>query len=107
MFLGFSMRIFYEDVRHPGRASIKYTISMRKKKLSTKKTILFTQKVKKYQGSYIAVAKDRIVASGKSAKEVSEMAKKILGPTQKIEAIYYIPTKKDLLTALCVFPIIK
>lgn len=73
---------------------------MNKESLSSQKTILFSQKVKKYQGKYIAVVKDKIIASGKSAKEAFELAKKILGPKKKIEGIYYIPTQKDLLTAL-------
>jgi len=80
---------------------------MKTKTLSTKKPIIiFTQKVKKYQGSYVAVVKNKIIASGKTAKEAFELAKKFLGP-KKVEGIYYIPTKKDLLTALCVFPITK
>jgi hypothetical protein len=68
------------------------------------KNIFFTQKIKKYQGKYVAVFKGKIVASGKNAKETFQMAKKILGPKKKVEGIYYIPQKKDLLTALCVFP---
>ncbi len=72
---------------------------MKKESLSTQSTILFSQKVKKYQGKYIGVVKDKIIVSGKSAKEVFELAKKILGPKKKIEAIYYIPAQKDLLTA--------
>lgn len=67
------------------------------------KNILFTQKVKKYQGKYIAVAKEKVVSSGRNAKEVFQSAKKILGQTKKVEGIYYVPQKKDLLTALCVF----
>ena len=66
--------------------------------------ILFTQKVRKYQGKYIAVVGKRIVASGRTAKETFEVAKKLLGP-RKVEGIYYIPQRKDLLTALCVYPI--
>lgn len=66
------------------------------------KNILFTQKVRKYRGKYIAVADDKVVASGKDAKETFGLAKKILG-RRKVEGIYYIPQKKDLLTALCVF----
>lgn len=79
---------------------------MKAETLSIKKPFFFTQRVKKYQGSYVAVAKNKIIASGKTAKEAFELAKKILGP-EKIEGIYYIPTKKDLLTALCVFLITK
>jgi len=67
------------------------------------KNILFTQKAKKYQGKYVAVAKEKVIASGRDAKEVFQLAKKILGPNKKIEGVYYIPQKKDLLTALCVF----
>lgn len=66
------------------------------------KNILFTQKAKKYQGKYIAVMKNRVVASGKNAKETYQLARKILG-TQNVDGIYYVPQKKDLLTALCVF----
>ncbi len=67
------------------------------------KNILFTQRAKKYQGQYIAVTKERVIASGRNAKEVFRSAKKILGPNKKVEGIYYVPQKKDLLTALCVF----
>ena len=66
------------------------------------KNILFTQKVRKYKGKYIAVFKDKIVASGKNAKEAFDLASTVLG-SKKIEGIYYIPQKKDMLTALCVF----
>ena len=69
-----------------------------------RQAIFFAQKVKKYQGRYIAVAGDKIVSSGKSAKEAFELATKILG-SKKIEGVYYIPSKKDLLTALCVYHI--
>ena len=68
------------------------------------KNILFTQKVKKYQGKYIAVVKNKVIGSGKNAKEAFEVAKKILGQ-KKVEGVYYIPERKDLLTALCVFHI--
>lgn len=50
------------------------------------------------------MAGDKIVSSGKSAKEAFDLAKEILG-SEKIEGIYYIPSKKDLLTAPCVFHI--
>ena len=66
--------------------------------------ILFTQKIRKYQGKYIAVVGKRVVASGRTAKEAFALAKKLLG-TQKVEGIYYIPQRKDLLTALCVYHI--
>jgi len=69
-----------------------------------KKHILFTKFVRQYQGSYIAVAKEKIVASGPSAKAAFETAQKILkSRRQKVEGVYYIPQKKDLVTALCVF----
>lgn len=68
------------------------------------KNILFTQKIRKYQGKYIAVAQDKVVASGRDAKETFRLAKKVLG-FKKVEGIYYVPQKKDLLTALCVFHI--
>lgn len=68
------------------------------------KNILFTQKVKKYKGQYIAVRNNKIIATGKDARETFGLAKKVLG-TKKIEGIYYVPQKKDLLTALCVFHI--
>jgi hypothetical protein len=61
--------------------------------------ILFTQKIRKYQGKYIAVVGKRIVASGRTAKETFALAKKLLGP-RKVEGIYYVPQRKDLLTAL-------
>lgn len=67
--------------------------------------VLFTQKIRKYQGKYIAVVKNKIIASGKNAKDVFQLAKKILGPKKKVEGIYYVPRKEDLLTALCVFHI--
>ena len=66
--------------------------------------ILFTQKIRKYQGKYIAVVGKRIVASGRTAKEAFALAKKLVGP-RKVEGIYYIPQRKDLLTALCVYHI--
>lgn len=66
--------------------------------------ILFTQKIRKYQGKYIAVVGKRIIASGRTSKEAFALAKKLLGP-RKVEGIYYIPQRKDLLTALCVFRI--
>lgn len=72
--------------------------------INAMKNILFTQKVKKYQGKYIAVVKDKVVASGRDAKEAFQLGKKVLGE-KKIEGIYYIPQKKDFLTALCVFHI--
>lgn len=65
--------------------------------------ILFTQRARKYQGKYIAVVKNKVVASGRDAKEVFQLAKKVLGQDKKIEGIYYVPQKKDFLTALCVF----
>ena len=66
------------------------------------KSLLFTQKIRKYQGKYVAVAGEKVIASGKDAKETFELAKKLLGK-KKPSGIYYIPRKKDLLTALCVF----
>jgi len=69
----------------------------------TAQNILFTAKARKYQGKYIAVVKNKVVASGKDAKEVFQFAKKVLGQDKKIEGIYYVPQKEDLLTALCVF----
>lgn len=65
------------------------------------KHILFAQKVKKYQGKYIAVKGERVVASGRSAKEAFSLGKKLLR-AKTPDGVYYIPTKKDLLTALCV-----
>ncbi len=66
------------------------------------KNILFTQKVKKYQGQYIAVANGKAAASGKDARGTFGLAKKLLGAKKKIEGIYCIPQKKDLLAALFV-----
>lgn len=63
----------------------------------------FTNRVKSYQGQYVAVSANKVVASGKTAKEVYDVAKKLLGK-KKVEGVYYIPQKKDFLTALCVFP---
>lgn len=68
------------------------------------KNILFTQKIKKYKGKYVASIGNKVIASGKNAKEVFELAKKIAG-NKRVEGIYYIPQKEDLLTALCVFRI--
>ena len=65
--------------------------------------ILYTQKIKSHQGKYLAVHENKIVAIGKDAKEAYNMAKKILGK-KKIDAVYYIPQKKDFITALCVSP---
>ncbi len=62
------------------------------------KNILFTQKVKKYQGKYIAVAKDKVIASGKDAMQAFELAKKVLGK-RKVDGVYYVPQKKDFLIA--------
>jgi len=70
------------------------------------KNILFTQKVKKYQGKYIAVVKDKVIASGKDAKEAFDLANKVLG-NKKVEGVYYVPQKKDFFIALCVFHTIK
>lgn len=68
------------------------------------KNILFTQKIRVYQGKYIATSGDKVIASGKDAREAFQIAKKILGgKKKKVEAVYYVPRKKDLLTALCVF----
>lgn len=61
------------------------------------KNILFTRKVRKYQGTYIAVAAGRVVASGKHAREVFGLAKRLVAP-RKVEGLYYIPRKSDLLT---------
>lgn len=58
--------------------------------------ILFTHKIRKYQGHYIAVVGDKVVASGKDVKETFKTAKRVLG-RKKVEGIYYIPRKKDLL----------
>ena len=66
------------------------------------KNILFTQRVRKYQGTYVAVSRGKVVASGKHAREVFQLAKRLIAP-RKVEGIYYIPRKSDLLTALCVF----
>lgn len=66
------------------------------------KNILFTQKIRKYQGKYVAVIGSKVIASGRDAKETFQLAKKILG-RKRPEGIYYVPRKQDLLTALCVF----
>ncbi len=68
--------------------------------------LLFTKHAQKYRGQYVAVAGNEVVASGKNAVEAFEIAKKILG-SKKVEGVYYIPQKEDLLTALCVFPTFK
>jgi len=66
--------------------------------------ILFTQRAKKYQGMYIAVARNRVVASGRHAREAYSLAQHILRhQREKVDGVYYIPRKQDLLTALCVF----
>lgn len=67
------------------------------------KHLLFSQKIRKYQGQYVAASGGRVVASGKTPKEAFALARKISGKNP--EGIYYIPTKKDLITALCVFHI--
>lgn len=73
-----------------------------------RKHFLFSrQKIKKHEGNYVAVIENKVVASGKTAKETFELAKKLIGAQKKIEGIYYIPTKRDFLTALCVFRITK
>lgn len=70
------------------------------------RNILFTQKVKKYQGKYIAVAEDKVIASGKDAKEAFQLARKILGK-KRVEGIYYVPQKKDFFIAVCAFRTIR
>ena len=70
------------------------------------KNILFTSKVKSYQGQYVAVVSNRVVASGKTAKEAYDLAKELIGK-KKVDGVYYIPQKKDFFTALCVFHILK
>lgn len=64
--------------------------------------ILYTQKIKAYQGKYVAIRGGKIITSGKNAKETFADAQKILGKEKTVEALYYIPQKKDFLTALCV-----
>ncbi|MBI3443571.1 hypothetical protein HY008_02785 [Candidatus Woesebacteria bacterium] len=69
--------------------------------------ILYTQQTRDFQGKYLAVSKNKIIASGKSAAEAFNSAKRILTKGKKVEGVYYIPRKKDLLTALCAFPTTK
>lgn len=66
--------------------------------------ILYTQKVRAYPGKYLAIHNNKIVAIGKTATEAYNLGKKILGEKKKPEAVYYVPQKKDFLTALCVSP---
>ncbi len=66
--------------------------------------ILYSQKIKAYGGKYLAIHNNKIVAIGRSATEAFNMGKKILGEKKKLEAVYYVPQKKDFLTALCVSP---
>jgi hypothetical protein len=73
--------------------------------MSMIKKLIFSPKIRKYQGQYVAVSKDRVVASGKDAKETFLKAKKDLG-REKVQAFYYIPQKKDLLTALYAFSLL-
>ena len=42
------------------------------------KNILFTQRVRKYQGTYVAVSRGKVVASGKHAREVFQLAKRLI-----------------------------
>lgn len=59
-------------------------------------------RTRKYIGKYVAVIKDRIVvAFDKSQLKAYKKAKKI-HPEEKI-GIYYVPTTKEALTALCNF----
>jgi len=53
-----------------------------------KQNILYSQKIKKYKGKYVAVAHDKVVASGPNAKTAYQLAQKILGK-QKVEGLYY------------------
>lgn len=65
--------------------------------------ILFTKNIKReHRGKYIVVKNGKIVATGKNAKEAYRLAKKVI-PKARIEGIYYIPQREELLTALCVF----
>lgn len=71
-----------------------------------KTNLLFTKGVRKYQGKYVAVTQGKVIASGRSAPEAFRLARAVLGDRkrrQKVEGVYYIPRREDLLTALCVF----
>lgn len=48
----------------------------------------------------MAVADGKIIASARNAKDALLLGERMAG---KVEGIYYVPQKKDLLTALCVF----
>lgn len=67
------------------------------------KSVLLTKKVQKYRGQYVAVARDKIIASGHDAVEAFRLAQKILG-RKKVDGVYYVPQREDLLHALWIFP---
>lgn len=71
--------------------------------------LLFAKQLrKKYQGQYVAVTQGKVVASGRSAPEAFRLARELLGGRKRkkrVEGVYYVPRREDLLTALCVFRI--
>lgn len=74
----------------------------------TTKLLFAKQLRKKYQGQYVAVAQGKVVASGRSASEAFRVARELLGGQKRkkrVEGVYYVPRREDLLTALCVFRI--
>lgn len=65
------------------------------------KTFLYCAKAlsKKYVGKHIAVVDNAVVAVGKNRLDVYEKAIQHI-PRDKKVGIYYMPTKKETLTAL-------
>jgi hypothetical protein len=62
---------------------------------------LMSRWAKKYAGKCVAAVKDKIVAVGETRLEVFKEARKKY-PKEKL-GIYYIPTAKEMITALCNF----
>ena len=54
---------------------------------------------RKHAGKHVAMVDDKVVAIGKSGLEVYRKAIKDI-PKNKTVGIYYLPTKREILTAL-------
>ena len=58
----------------------------------------FSELVDKYAGQYVAVVEEKVVANGKSAREVEEEAKEKCSVT--IPSVVLVPKQEDLLHVL-------
>lgn len=63
----------------------------------------FRQLDKKYPGQYIAVVGETVVAAGRDQLKVYRTAEAMTSLAKTI-GIYYLPTKKEALTALWIIP---